>query len=110
MNSIIIGRNAVMEAIKNGRSIDKILIMKGAEGNALRISAKAKKKHIRVNYLDRKALDRIAGNENHQGVIAYAAPYEYSDVSEILVLAEERGEEPFIVILDGIEDPHNLGL
>lgn len=109
MNSIIIGRNAVMEAIKNGRSIDKILIMKGAEGNALRISAKAKKKHIRVNYLDRKALDRIAGNENHQGVIAYAAPYEYSDVSEILVLAEERGEEPFIVILDGIEDPHNLG-
>lgn len=109
MNSIIIGRNAVMEAIKNGRSIDKILIMKGAEGNAHRISAKAKKKHIRVNYLDRKALDRIAGNENHQGVIAYAAPYEYSDVSEILVLAEERGEEPFIVILDGIEDPHNLG-
>ena len=107
--NIILGRNAVIEALKSGRQIDKIYMISGAEGSAKKIAGMAGERRIPVAFKDRKALDKMADGAVHQGVIASAAPYGYAEVSDILKVAEERGEEPFIIILDEIEDPHNLG-
>lgn len=107
-DNVIAGRNAVTEALRSGREIEKILIADGSEGSISKIVALAKERGISVRFEDRRALDRIT-DEVHQGVVAYAAAAKYSSVSEILRTAEERGEDPFIMILDDIEDPHNLG-
>ena len=106
--NVIAGRNAVTEALRSGREIERILIADGSEGSISKIVALAKERGISVRFEDRRALDRIT-DEVHQGVVAYAAAAKYSSVSEILRTAEERGEDPFIMILDDIEDPHNLG-
>lgn len=109
-SDIISGRNPVSEAVRSNRAIDKILIAKGERnGAAVGIIAKAKQKEIPVKEVDRTKLDYIAGNSNHQGIIAFAAVKEYSTVDEIFKYAESRNETPFLIVLDEIEDPHNLG-
>lgn len=108
-NNIIIGRNPVTEALRSGRDIDKILVAPGQEGSIKKIIGMAKDRGIMIVNSEKTALDRIAGATNHQGVIAYASAYEYKEVDDILALAKEREEDPFIIILDGLEDPHNLG-
>ncbi|WP_027399739.1 23S rRNA (guanosine(2251)-2'-O)-methyltransferase RlmB [Anaerovorax odorimutans] len=109
MANIIIGRNPVMEALKSEREIDRLIVLKDGEGSIKKIIGKAKDKKLPIQYADKSTLDRLADGNVHQGVIAYVSEYEYWDVDEILKLAEKRGEDPFIIILDGIEDPHNLG-
>ena len=109
MSEIIIGRNAVLEALKSDREIEKITVAKGAEGSVKQIAAKAKAKKIPLNYSDRARLDKEASGTNHQGVIAVVSDYRYATVDEILAKAENLGEPPFVMILDGLEDPHNLG-
>jgi 23S rRNA (guanosine2251-2'-O)-methyltransferase len=106
---IIYGRNPVMEALKSGIEIDKILIQKNIEGAGKKIYAMAKKARVPVQSVDKLVLDRAAGTGSHQGVVAYPGEYLYSELDDILLLAGSRGEPPFIVLLDGIEDPHNLG-
>ncbi len=109
-NSLIFGRNAVMELIRSGRSVDKIFIATGErEGSITVIAAEAKARGIPVVDIDRKKLDRMANGLNHQGVCASAAEKEYVTIEEILGIAAERGEPPFVVVADGVEDPHNLG-
>lgn len=107
---VIAGRNPVSEAIRSGRPIDKILVARGEKSGAVvGILAKAKDNGILVKEVDRTKLDYVSGNENHQGIVAFAAVREYSTVDDILAYAAEKDEPPFIVILDEIEDPHNLG-
>lgn len=109
-NDIIAGRNPVMEAIRSGRSIESILVAKGERsGSVVAIIAKAKQKNIPVKDVDSKKLDFLAKGVNHQGVVAQCAVKEYSTLEDIFALAEEREESPFIIVLDKIEDPHNLG-
>lgn len=109
-NDIIAGRNPVMEAIRSGRSIESILVAKGERsGSVVAIIAKAKQKNIPVKDVDSKKLDFLAKGVNHQGIVAQCAVKEYSTLEDIFALAEERGENPFIIVLDKIEDPHNLG-
>lgn len=104
------GRNAVMEAFRSGKTIDKLFVLDGCQDGPVRsIIREAKKYDCIVNYVARERLDQISETGKHQGVIAYAAAYEYAEVEDILNAAKEKGEEPFIFILDGIEDPHNLG-
>ena len=109
-DDIIFGRNPVSEAIRSSRAIDKILVAKGAKNGAIvGILAKAKKKDILIKEVDQKKLDYLCGGANHQGIAAFAAVKEYAEVDDIFALAGERGESPFVVVLDEIEDPHNLG-
>lgn len=108
-NNIVIGRNPVIEALKNNRPIDKIIIAKGTEGSIIKIIGMAKEKKIPIVYGDKSALDRVSNGNPHQGVVAYTSSFEYCEVEDILKEAEIRGEDPFIIILDNIEDPHNLG-
>ena len=109
-DDVIAGRNPVSEAIRSSRAIDRILVAKGARtGAVVGILAKAKKKDIPVKEVDVKKLDFLARGANHQGIIALASAKEYASVEDILALAEQRGEKPFIIILDELEDPHNLG-
>lgn len=109
MADMITGRNAVLEALKSDREIEKLIVAKGAEGSIRKITGMAKDKKIPVQYREKAALDRIAGRNSHQGVIAQVSEYTYCTLDDILRRAEERGEDPFIMILDGLEDPHNLG-
>ncbi len=109
MADIIIGRNAVMEALRSDREIEKLIVGKGAEGSIKKIIGMAKDKKIPINYAEKSALDRMADGRPHQGVAAHVSAYTYCDVEDILARAKERGEDPFIIILDGLEDPHNLG-
>lgn len=107
---LIIGRNAVRELLKSGRTIDKLLVQKGErEGSIVVLVAEAIERHIPVVETDRAKLDKMTNYAVHQGVVAMAAEKEYCTVEDILAIAEERGEKPFIVIADGITDPHNLG-
>lgn len=107
---IIEGRNAVTAALKSGRQIDKIYIRRGDnKGSMVPIIAKAKEKGIQVVEIDKQKLDSMSETGVHQGVIARIPPYEYKSVDDILNIAKEKGEPPFIVILDHLEDPHNLG-
>lgn len=109
-SDVIAGRNPVSEAIKSGRTIDKIMIAKGAKTGAIvGILAKAKEKKIPIKEVDSKKLDFLSGGAVHQGIIATAAIKEYQTVDDIFALAESRGERPFVIVLDEIEDPHNLG-
>lgn len=109
-DELLIGRNPVAEALSAGRSIIKVMVAKGNQsGAAVEITAKAKKAGIPVQEVERKKLDFMTGGAAHQGIAALCAMKEYASVEDILDLAEERGEQPFIIILDEIEDPHNLG-
>lgn len=104
------GRNAVIEAFRAGKPIDKLFVLDGCQdGPVLSITREAKKHDTIINYVARERLDQISETGKHQGVIAFAAAYEYAQVEDILALAEEKGEPPFIFLLDNIEDPHNLG-
>lgn len=109
MADMIIGRNAVIEALKSDREIEFITVGKGAEGSIKKILGMAKDKKIPIRYSEKAGLDRMAGNGTHQGVIAQVSNYTYCTVEDILKRAEERGEDPLVIILDGLEDPHNLG-
>lgn len=104
------GRNAVIEAFRSGRTIDKLYLLEGCQdGPVMTIRREAKKQDILVKYVSRERLDQMSDTGKHQGVIAVAAAYEYADVEDILAAAREKGEAPFIFLLDNIEDPHNLG-
>ncbi len=109
-NDLIVGRNPVNEALRSDRAIDTILVARGElSGSVKVILAKAKEKKITIKEVDKKKLDHMCGGTGHQGVAAVAAVKEYSTVDDIFSLAEERNEKPFIIVLDEIEDPHNLG-
>ena len=101
------GRNAVLELIKSGRQIEKIVMEKGAQGSLGRIFAEARKAGVRVQFADMKALDRMSATGHHQGVIAFAAEFEYCDLEDIIASKGEKGG--FVILCDGIEDVHNLG-
>ena len=104
------GRNAVMEAFRSQKTIDKLFVLDGCkDGAVLSIIREAKKGNTLIQFVAKERLDKMSSTGHHQGVIAYAAAYEYAEVEDILNAAREKGEAPFIFILDGIEDPHNLG-
>ena len=104
------GRNAVIELLKSDRTVNKIMVARGdRQGSINEILKLAKQNRIIVTEVDRNKLDTLSETKHHQGVIAFVAPIEYKDVDYILNVAKERGEEPFILIADEIEDPHNLG-
>ena len=104
------GRNAVLEAFRSGKTIDKLFILDGCQDGPIKsIVREAKKTDAIINYVDKERLDRLAGTGHHQGVVAIGAAYESAEVEDILAAAKEKGEDPFIFILDEIEDPHNLG-
>lgn len=107
---IVIGRNAVIEALKGDRTIEAIYVSNSKlEGSINAIIGMAKEQKILIKEVDKRKLDNMCNGETHQGVIAKVTPFKYSDISDIFDLAKQKGEEPFIVILDEIEDPHNLG-
>jgi len=107
---MIEGRNAVMEAFRSGRPIDKIYVLDGCQdGPVISIKREAKKHDTIIKYVAKERLDQLSETGKHQGVIAVAAAYEYAEVEDILQKAKEKDEAPFIFILDNIEDPHNLG-
>ena len=107
---IIEGRNAVLEAFRAGKTIDKLFVLDGCQDGPVKsILREAKKTDTIINFVDKERLDRLANSGHHQGVVAQAAAYEYAEVEDILKAAKEKGEAPFIFILDEIEDPHNLG-
>ena len=104
------GRNAVIEAFRSGKPIDKVFILDGCQDGPIRTIVREAKKHDTIiNFVSKERLDQISETGKHQGAIAYAAAYEYAEVEDMLALAKERGEDPFILLLDNIEDPHNLG-
>lgn len=104
------GRNAVIEAYRAGRPIDKLFVLDGCQdGPILTIKREAKAKGTPVKFVTKERLDQLSETGHHQGVIAYAAAYEYAEVEEILENARKKGEPPFLFLLDNIEDPHNLG-
>lgn len=108
--NIIEGRNPVLEVLKGERTVEKIYVAKGAvEGSINKIISIAKDRGIVISEVDRKNLDDMSTSGSHQGVIAITSPYKYASIEEMLELAETKGEDPFIIILDEIEDPHNLG-
>ena len=111
MNEIMIeGRNAVIEAFRAGKPIDKLFVLDGCQDGPIRtIVREAKKQDTILKFVTRERLDQMSETKKHQGVIAVAAAYEYSDVEDMFALAEERGEDPFIILLDNMEHPHNLG-
>ena len=113
---IVMGRNAVREAIKSGRSIDRILVVKELDGSLREVIGLARDRNLQIREVERAKLDEMCmpfghGGKpgNHQGIIAQVPGVEYCDISDILEVAKERDEKPFIILLDGVEDPHNLG-
>lgn len=106
--NIIVGRNPVTEALRSGREIDKLMVS-SEEGSMKKILALAKERRIPVMKVEKSAIDRIAEGKAHQGVAAYVSAYAYAELEDIFRIAEERGEDPFVIILDNLEDPHNLG-
>lgn len=108
--AVVSGRNAVKELLASGRDIDKIYVQRGErEGSVVMLVAKASERRIPIIEVERSKLDSISGVSSHQGIVALAAEQNYSTVEEIIEYAKSRGEAPFVVICDGIEDPHNLG-
>ncbi len=108
--SVIEGRNAVIEAFRSGKTIDKLFILDGCkDGPVSTVVREAKKHDTIINYVKRERLDEMSVTGKHQGVIAYVAAYEYVTVDDIIKIARDKNEDPFIFILDNIEDPHNLG-
>lgn len=108
--SQIEGRNAVIEALRAGKTLDRLMILDGCQdGPVLTIKREARKAGTPIKYVTKERLDQLSETGRHQGVIAVCAAYSYAEVDEILALAKEKGEAPFLILLDGIEDPHNLG-
>ncbi|SHJ00115.1 23S rRNA (guanosine(2251)-2'-O)-methyltransferase RlmB [Parasporobacterium paucivorans] len=108
--SVIEGRNAVMEAFRSGKTIDKLFILEGCHDGPLNsIFRQAKKQGSIINFVTKERLDQMATTGKHQGVVAHAAAYEYSTMEDILGAARAKNEDPFVILLDNIEDPHNLG-
>lgn len=106
---LLAGRNAVLEALKAGKPIDKIFILDGCQDGPIRtIVREAKKTDAVLNFVEKERLDQLT-NEHHQGVVAMAAAYEYAQLDDLFRKTEEKNEDPFFILLDGIEDPHNLG-
>src|SRR5699024_12862106 len=106
----IVGRNAVLEAYRSGKTIDRLFTLDGCQDGPIKsITREAKKQDTIIQFVSKERLSQLAQNRNHQGVVAFAAAYEYVEVSTILEKAKEKGEDPFLILLDGIEDPHNLG-
>lgn len=108
-DNLIFGRNSVIEALEASRKLEKVLVLDGGTGALRKIIGMARDSKVRVEFVDRKTLDRLSGGANHQGVIAKGQVFEYSNVDSICEAAATNNEDPFILILDGIEDPHNLG-
>ena len=109
-NLMVEGRNAVIEAFRSGKPVDKLFVLDGCQDGPVRTIIREAKKHDTIiNFVTRERLDQISETKKHQGVIAYAAAYEYSEVEDMLELAMKKGEDPFLILLDNIEDPHNLG-
>ena len=107
---IIEGRNAVIEAFRSGKTIDKVFVLDGCQDGPVRTIVREAKKHDTIlQFVTKERLDQLSETGKHQGVVAHAAAYEYAEVEDILALAKEKGEDPFIFILDNIEDPHHLG-
>lgn len=106
--NLIVGRNPVTEALKSGREIDKLMVS-AEDGSMKKILALAKERRIPVMKVEKAALDRLAPGQAHQGVCAYVSAHSYAELEDIFRIAEKRGEDPFIIILDNLEDPHNLG-
>ncbi len=107
---IIEGRNAVIEAFRSGREIDRVYILDGCkDGPILTVKRQAAKKNTQIRYVTKERLDQLSETGRHQGVIASVAVYGYAQVEDMLALAEKKGEAPFLILLDNIEDPHNLG-
>ncbi len=108
--SMIEGRNAVIEAFRSGKCVDKVYVLDQCQdGPILTIKREAKKAGSLIKYVDKQLLDNMSETGKHQGVIAITAAYDYAEVNDILQIAKEKNEDPFIVLLDNIEDPHNLG-
>ncbi|MBR3515286.1 MAG: 23S rRNA (guanosine(2251)-2'-O)-methyltransferase RlmB [Lachnospiraceae bacterium] len=108
--SQIEGRNAVIEALRAGKTIDKIFILDGCQdGPVMTIKREARKQDCLIKYVEKERLDQLSQTGKHQGVIAVAAAYEYAELDDILKAAKDSGKPPFLFLLDGIEDPHNLG-
>ena len=108
--TMIEGRNAVLEAFRSGKTVDKLFVLDGCQDGPVKtITREAKKQNTIIHYVAKERLDQLSETGKHQGVIAQAAAYRYAEVEDMLKLAEEKGEPPFLFILDGIEDPHNLG-
>ena len=104
------GRNAILEAFRSGKTIDRLFVLDGCQDGPVRTIVKeAKKRDTIINFVARERLDQMSGTGKHQGVVAYMAAYEYAQVEDMLALAESQGEPPFLILLDEIEDPHNLG-
>ncbi len=104
------GRNAVIEAFRSGKTIDRLFILDGCQdGPILTIKREARKQDTLIKYVEKERLDQMSETGKHQGVIAVMAAYEYSELEDIFKKAGEKGEDPFVIILDNIEDPHNLG-
>ncbi|MCI8639358.1 MAG: 23S rRNA (guanosine(2251)-2'-O)-methyltransferase RlmB [Coprococcus sp.] len=109
-SQVIEGRNAVLEAFRSGRPIDKLYVLNGCQDGPVRsILREAKKHDTIVSFVAKERLTQLSETGKHQGVVAFAAAYEYAQVEDMLELAEKRGEDPFLILLDNIEDPHNLG-
>ena len=108
---IVEGRNAVLEAFRSGKTIDRLFVLDGCKDGPVQTILREAKKHkdTVISFVKKERLDQLSETGKHQGVIAYAASYEYVEVEDILDRAREKGEDPFVIILDGIEDPHNLG-
>ena len=104
------GRNAVLEAFRSGKPVDKLFVLAGCQDGPVRTIIREARKHDTIiQFVEKERLHQLSETGRHQGVIAYTASYEYAEVEDMLALAKERGEDPFLVLLDGIEDPHNLG-
>ena len=104
------GRNPVIEAYRSGKTIDKLFVLDGCQDGPVKtITREARKQHTIISYVSKQRLDQLSETHHHQGVIAIAAAYDYATVDDILAKAREKGEAPFVFLLDGIEDPHNLG-
>lgn len=109
-DNLVVGRNSVTELLRSGRDIERILVESGNHNGSLSaLLAKAKNKKIPIKEVAKEKLDVLCPNANHQGIAAYASPIQYSTVDDMLALAQQRGEHPFLIICDQIEDPHNLG-
>lgn len=108
--SIVEGRNPVIEAFRSGKTVDKLFVLDGCQDGPIRtILREAKKRDTIVHFVSKERLDQLSQTKHHQGVIAVCAAYAYAQVEDILQAARDKGEDPFIILLDGIEDPHNLG-
>lgn len=109
-SSVIEGRNVVLEALRSGQTVDKLFILENCnDGPIMSIVREAKKKNLLIQYVKKERLDQMSETKKHQGVIAYIAAYDYASLDDILNKAKSLNEDPFVIILDNIEDPHNLG-